>query len=261
MTVHGIELSAGTIEYEDSGGEGPAIVLLYGFLMDASLWGGVTAQLSVDHRCLAPTLPLARTVVGCAPMPTCRCGGLSGSSRSSSTGSTYAMSPWSAMTPAGRWCSSSSAKAPPASIGSCLLPATRSTTTRPALTGKALVLAGKLPPTLFGAFMQQMRLRRLRRLPIAFGWPTIRGDAATARWMKPVLQQPEIRRDVIHALRAISAEPDLMLKASECLPSFDRPALVVWARQDRVMPRGHGRRLAELLLHARLVVHVLASRW
>jgi pimeloyl-ACP methyl ester carboxylesterase len=131
----------------------------------------------------------------------------------------------------------------------------------PGLTGKALVLAGKLPPTLFGAFMQQMRLRRLRRLPIAFGWPTIRGDAATARWMKPVLQQPEIRRDVMHALRAISAEPDLMLKASECLPSFDRPALVVWARQDRVMPRGHGRRLAELLLHARLVVHVLASRW
>jgi pimeloyl-ACP methyl ester carboxylesterase len=53
-----IELSAGSIEYEDTGGNGPVVVLLHGFLMDASLWDGVTADLSVDHRCLAPTLPL-----------------------------------------------------------------------------------------------------------------------------------------------------------------------------------------------------------
>jgi len=38
-----------------------------------------------------------------------------------------------------------------------------------------------------------MRLRPLRRLPIAFGWLTKYGDAATARWMMPILQQPEIR--------------------------------------------------------------------
>ena len=50
----------------------------------------------------------------------------------------------------------------------------------PGLTGKILVLTGKLPPALFGLFMQQMRLRPLRRLPIAFGWLTKRGDAATA---------------------------------------------------------------------------------
>src|SRR5215207_8760821 len=53
-----IELSAGTIEYEDIGGEGPVVVLLHGFLMDASLWDGVISDHSVDHRCLAPTLPL-----------------------------------------------------------------------------------------------------------------------------------------------------------------------------------------------------------
>ena len=34
--------------------------------------------------------------------------------------------------------------------------------------------------------MQQMRLRPLRRLPLAFGWLTKRGDAATAGWIKPV---------------------------------------------------------------------------
>src|ERR1700733_12891380 len=53
-----IELSAGTIEYEDTGGDGPVIVLLHGLLMDASLWDGPIADLSADHRCVAPTLPL-----------------------------------------------------------------------------------------------------------------------------------------------------------------------------------------------------------
>jgi len=53
-----IELSAGTIDYEDTGGDGPTLVLLHGFLMDASLWDDVIADLSADHRCVAPTLPL-----------------------------------------------------------------------------------------------------------------------------------------------------------------------------------------------------------
>jgi pimeloyl-ACP methyl ester carboxylesterase len=34
----------------------------------------------------------------------------------------------------------------------------------PGLTGKTVVAVGKLPPTLFGVFMQQMRVRPLRRL-------------------------------------------------------------------------------------------------
>ena len=33
---------------------------------------------------------------------------------------------------------------------------------------------------------------------------------------------------------------------------FDKPALVVWAREDRVMPPEHGRRLAALLPQGRL---------
>src|SRR6266536_3523541 len=44
MTMSQIELSAGTIEYEDTGGEGPTLVLLHGLLMDASLWDDVIAD-------------------------------------------------------------------------------------------------------------------------------------------------------------------------------------------------------------------------
>lgn len=123
----------------------------------------------------------------------------------------------------------------------------------PGLTGKTLVLAGRLSPATFGLFMQQMRLRELRRLPIAFGWLTKRGDRAIVRRMKPVLRQAEIRRDTVRVLREIAAERDLLLEAAECLPSFDRPALVVWATEDHVMPREHGPRLADLLPQGRLV--------
>jgi pimeloyl-ACP methyl ester carboxylesterase len=56
--VKQIELSAGTIEYSDTGGDRPVLVLLHGLMMDASLWDGPMADLSADHRCVAPTLPL-----------------------------------------------------------------------------------------------------------------------------------------------------------------------------------------------------------
>jgi pimeloyl-ACP methyl ester carboxylesterase len=123
----------------------------------------------------------------------------------------------------------------------------------PGLTGKTLVLTGRLSPRMFGLFMQQMRLRAIRRLPIAFGWLTKRGDEATARWTKPVQTQPEIRRDAVRVLRSVAADTHLLVEAAECLPGFDRPALVVWASGDRVMPPEHGRRLADLLPQARLV--------
>ena len=42
-----IELGGGTIEYADSGGDGPTVVLLHGPLMGASLWDGVVAGLAV----------------------------------------------------------------------------------------------------------------------------------------------------------------------------------------------------------------------
>src|SRR5260370_38890256 len=105
---------------------------------------------------------------------------------------------------------------------------------------------------MFGLVMQRILLRPVRRLPIAFGWLTMRGDAATARWVKPVLTQPEIRRDAVRMLRAAGADTHLMVEAAESLPSFDRPVLVVWASKDRVMPPAHGRRLADLLPQGQL---------
>src|SRR5271165_2230962 len=54
-----LELTAGTIDYEDSGGEGPVVLLLGGVVMDGSVWAPLVEDLRREHRCVVPTLPLA----------------------------------------------------------------------------------------------------------------------------------------------------------------------------------------------------------
>src|SRR5271169_2433812 len=53
-----VEVSAGTISYEDTGGEGPVVVFVHGLIMDGSLWRHVIEDLRTDYRCVVPTLPL-----------------------------------------------------------------------------------------------------------------------------------------------------------------------------------------------------------
>ncbi|MFJ9360064.1 alpha/beta fold hydrolase [Streptomyces mirabilis] len=252
MTTEEIELSAGTVAYRDTGGDGPVLVLLHGLMMDASLWDETITELAADHRCVAPTLPLgahghgmradadlslpgvARLVAEFLDRLDLRDVILVGND----TGG--ALVQLMMVDGAARV------------AGVVLVSCDAFDNFPPGLTGRTLVLSGRLPPRLFGMFMQQMRLRPLRRTPVAFGWLTLRGDAATARWIRPVLERPEIRRDAVRTLRA-AADTGLLLAAADRLPRFDRPALVVWARGDRVMPPEHGRRLAALLPRGRLV--------
>jgi len=247
-----IELSAGTIAYSDTGGGGPVIVLLHGLLMDASLWDEVTADLSPGHRCVVPTLPLGAHTQAIKPGADLSLPGIAklvaefldrlGLDDVTLVGNDTGGAVVQLLAADG---------AP--RIGRVVLASCDAFGNfPPGLTGRTLALAGKLPPPLFSLAMQQMRLRPLRRLPVAFGWLTKRGDAATARWIRPVLTQPEIRRDTARMLRSVFADKRLLLRTAEALPAFDRPALVVWAADDRVMPPEHGRRLATLLPNARL---------
>ncbi|MFG2599068.1 alpha/beta fold hydrolase [Streptomyces sp. NPDC048462] len=249
-----IELSAGTVAYEDTGGDGPVVVLLHGLLMDASLWDGTVAGLPAGHRCLAPTLPLgahlhamradadlslrgaARLVAEFLDRLDLRDVTLVGSD----TGGALVQLLIGDGDLAER-------------VSRVVLVSCEAFDNYPArVTGRTLALVGRLSPRLFGLFMQQMRLRAVRRLPIAFGWLTRRGDAATRRWARPVMTRPDIRRDAVRTLRAAASDARALAGAAGALESFDRPALVVWAAGDRVMPPEHGRRLAELLPQGRL---------
>jgi pimeloyl-ACP methyl ester carboxylesterase len=248
-----IALSAGTIDYVDTGGEGPAIVLLPGLLMDASLWDGVLAELSPHYRCVAPTLPLGAHRRAMAEDADLTPRGIARLAAELLERLDLHDATLVGNDTGGAIVQLLAADGDPRVGRIVLVSCDAFDNFPPGLTGRTVVLTGKLPPAIFGLFMQQMRLRPLRRLPIAFGWLTKRGDAATARWLEPVLTQREIRRDAVRALRGIAAERSVLLDAAERLPSFDRPALVVWASEDRVMPPEHGHRLADLLPNARLV--------
>ena len=246
-----VELSAGTVEYTDTGGRGPVVVFVHGLLMNGSLWDGPVAELD-GLRCVVPTLPLGAhrhpmredadlSLPGIAgllaeflerlDLPDVTLAGVD-------TGGALVQ----------LLMADGVSRVSRVVLASC----DAFDNFPPGLTGKTLFLTGKLSPGLFGLFMQQMRLRPVRRLPIAFGWLTKRGDAATRDWVRPLLSQAAIRRDTVRVLRAAAASPRILLEAAERLPGFDRPALVVWATEDRVMPLEHGRRLAALLPKGKL---------
>jgi pimeloyl-ACP methyl ester carboxylesterase len=248
-----VELSTGTVEYTDTGGPGPIVVFVHGLLMDGTLWDGPVADLAAGHRCVVPTLPLGAHR---HPMRADADLSLPGIARllteflerldlrdvtlvGVDTGGALVQLLMADGAP----------RASRVVLGSC----DAFDNFPPGLTGKTLVATGKLSPALFGAFMQQMRLRAVRRLPIAFGWLTKRGDAVTARWIRPLLADAAIRRDTVRVLRAAAASPDFLLEVAERLPSFDRPVLIVWASEDRVMPIEHGRRLEALLPKGKFV--------
>ena len=252
MKTRTVELSCGTVEYEDTGGDGPVAVFLHGLLMDASLWQATAARLSADHRCVVPTLPLGAHRHPVSPGTDLSLRGIA-----RLVTELLAALDLSDVTLVGNDTGGALVQLVVGEddrrVGRiALVSCDAFDNLPPGLTGKALVLSGKLPPTLFGLFMQQLRLRPMRRLPLAFGWLTKRGDDATARWIRPVLEQREIRRDAVAVLRGIAADRGVLLEAAERLAAFDRPALVVWAEGDRVMPPDHGRRLADLLPEGRL---------
>jgi pimeloyl-ACP methyl ester carboxylesterase len=248
------EVPGGTIDYIDTGGSGRSVVLLHGLLMDSTLWDDVVAALGSPYRCIVPTLPLGAhsrpmdsdadlSLGGIARMVTAlmeRLDLLDAVLVGNDTGGAIVQL---------LMCEDS-----PRVAAVVLVSCDAYDNFPPGLTGKTVVFTGKLPARLFGIFMQQMRLRPLRRLPIAFGWLTKRGDAACRRWVRQLLRDRGIRRDAVRVLRAMGGQRSLMDEAAECHGRFDRPALVVWAAEDRVMPPSHAERLKASIPGARRVL-------
>lgn len=262
-----VELTAGPVDYRDTGGTGPAVVLLHGLLMDGTLWDEVAERLRHGHRVLVPTLPMGAHTRPARPGADLSPGGLArlvgeflerldlhdATLVGNDTGG--ALIQLLVAEAAGSGAGATAAAAAMERVGAVVLASCDAYDNfPPGLTGRTVVLAGKLPPALFGLFMQQMRLRPMRRLPVAFGQLTAHGDAATARWIRSLLADAGVRRDAVKVLRGIAADRNALVRAAAALPGLDRPALVVWAEGDRVMPPEHGRRLAADLPRARLVV-------
>jgi len=249
-TGKAVDLSAGTIEYADTGGSGPVVLLLHGVAIDRSLWRHVVRELRDDFRCVVPTLPLGghrRPMRADADLSPRGIGELEAEFMDALDlrGVTVVGNDQGSFQFA--------AAEHPERIARLVISSCEAFENfPPGLPGRALSLAAKLPGGLNASF-QPLRLRAMRRSPFAFGRMAKRPvpHEITDAWLRPLLTQRDIRRDLTRYLRA--AKKGDMLAAAERLRGFDRPALVVWAAEDRVMPLEHGRRLAELLPHGRLV--------
>ena len=244
-----VELSAGTIEYEDTGGDGPTLVFQHGVAMGGSEWREVVRDLRADHRCVVPELPLGAHRRPMRPDADLSFGALIDMVLEfvdrldlrdvTLVGSDFGLSLMVA------------AENPDRFARLVLVSCEAFENCPPGLPGKNMMIIGR-PPGGVNAMLQPLRIRALRRLPIAYGWMAKRlPHELSDEWLRPPLTQRAIRRDLTKFMR--SAEPGRVATATERLRSFERPALVVWAKDDRVMPRDHGRRLAELLPDGRLV--------
>jgi len=245
-----IALSAGIIEYEDTGGSGPVVILLHGLVMDGSLWRHVVSELCSDHRCVVPTLPLGshrrpmRPDADLSPHGIARLQAeflealdLHDVTLVGNDLGTFQLT-------AGLY---------PERIARLVLTSCEAFENfPPGLPGRTAEVGIKMPG---GAFLmaQVLRLRALRRLPFTFGWMTKRPipNEILDAWFRPLQTQPGVRRDLTRYVQTLDKGD--MLVAAERLRSFGRPALVIWAKEDRIMPPSHGRRLAELLPHGRLL--------
>jgi pimeloyl-ACP methyl ester carboxylesterase len=248
-----VELAAGTIDYQDTGGSGPVVVLVHGLMMDGSLWRHVIEDLRADFRCVAPTLPLGghrHPMRADADLSMRGIAEILGEfvERVELCEITLAMNDWGGA----QLLVGSAHDRRIARLALCSCEAFDNVPPKGA--ARMLPYLARVPGGIAAAVMP-FRFDRLRRLPMTYG-PLSRRPVPRQvmdRWFGPIVEQPDIRRDLRkYVLSAAQGRRDL-LAAADALRSFDRPALVAWASEDRLMPREHGRRLAELLPQGQLV--------
>jgi len=248
--VNSLQLSSGIIDYQDTGGDGPVVVLVGGLLMDATLWRDVVGRLAPAHRCVIPVLPLGGHR---RPMNPDADVSLHGQAellaefmqRLDLRDVTLVANDWGGP-------QLTAARHPERLSGLVLLPEEAFDNIPPGLPGRAAGIAGRVPGGIF-AVTQTLRIPFLRRLPFTFGWMAKRpipADVMTS-WLVGLRTERGVRKDVAKYVRT-SDMSGLEAAAAE-LAHFDRPTLVLWASEDRVMPPEHGRRLSEIIRGAQHV--------
>ena len=115
-----------------------------------------------------------------------------------------------------------------------------------------VVLAPAQIPGAIPVVFAGMRLRPMRRLPIAYGWLSKRPIEREAEdsFVLPVLTRGGIRRDVRKVLAGLDSK--YTIDAAARLTAFDKPVLIAWSSEDRFFPPAHAERLAKVLPNARL---------
>lgn len=245
-----VNLPAGPIPYRDEGA-GEPLLFVHGLLVNGRLWEPVVDRLAGDFRCIAPNLPL-----GCHTTP---------------------MDPGADLTPPGiarlvadlmdelglervTLVGNDSGGA----ISQLLAISQPGRVERLILTNCDMY--DNFPPKLFGYFKpvaripggwtalaNSMRVKPLRRSPIAFGLLTKKRlpDELLEEWLRPGIESAGVRRDTRKFV--LGSHPRLTQQAAQQLQTFPSPTLFAWAPEDRLFRIEHAERLAPAMPDARIV--------
>ncbi|MDZ4232519.1 MAG: alpha/beta hydrolase [Dietzia sp.] len=248
--LHRAELSAGPVEYRERG-SGTPIVFLHGIVANGDVWRNVVPELAGQYRCITPDWPLGShrlpmrdgtdfTLFGLAKLVDefLETLGLNDVVLvANDTGGAIAQAV--------------AARYPQRLSRLVLTPCDAFNNFLP-LPIKHLQLFGRAPLGLY-LLAQSLRSRAIQRLPIAYGRLTERPIPAEIMrsYTEPLRSLSGVRRDFAALVSAISTR--FTEEAGRGLSSFDRPTLIVWARERRrFFPAEYAHRLADILPDARL---------
>jgi pimeloyl-ACP methyl ester carboxylesterase len=251
--VPDIELSAGTISYEDTGGDGPTLVFIHGVLMNASVWQQVVDGLPADFRCIRPTWPLGGHRQAMRPDADLSLRGIAllvGEflDRLDLQDVTLVQNDWGGAQVL--IANGSSDRIAALVLTSC----EAFDNYPPGLPGRALALVSRTRVGL-ALFVWTHRFHVVRRAPGGMGWMSKRPvpDAMMTDWLAPLTADTEIRADLSRYARE-APDRATLLRWAQDNEKFTGPVLVAWAADDKVMPRAHGEQLAELYPNGRLQI-------
>ncbi|MDL4816478.1 alpha/beta fold hydrolase [Actinomadura opuntiae] len=245
-----VNLSAGPIAYRDLG-DGPPVVFVHGLLVNGEIWRGETGPLvDAGYRCLVPTWPL-----GAHPEPMRPDADLTPSGLAGLVGEFLDALDLQNVTLVGN------------DTGGALVQILM--TRRPERVGRVVLAScdvlDRFPPPPFGFLApvsrlpgslwvtaQLFRIPALLRLPIALGWVAKRPvpREVTDSYLAPIKTSRAVRRDLGKLVRGFDKRHTL--DAFEANGDYDRPVLLLWAKEDRLFPLPLAERLARKLPDARL---------
>jgi pimeloyl-ACP methyl ester carboxylesterase len=251
LSMSTIDISAGTIHYEETGPEnGRPVVFVHGYMMGGELWRQVSERLAgLGLRCIAPTWPL-----GAHPEPL-----RAGADRTITGVAKIVADVLDALdledvvlvgNDTGGVVTQLVAVHHPERLGALVLTSCDAFEHFPPPILKPVILAAN-SKTVFRTAMQAVRAPAARKRAFD-GLAHSNIDDLTQIWVRPALADPAITEDLRQFTLSLRTEVTTGVAAR--LHEFDKPALIAWSADDTFFELGDGKRLAAIIPNARFEV-------
>jgi pimeloyl-ACP methyl ester carboxylesterase len=256
--MHEVELSHGTIRYQDSGAtagpaagvDRPVVVLVHGLLVDGSLWRDVVPRLAEHARVIVPDLPLGSHRVPMRPDADLSPPGVAALIAEFLAALDLREVTLVGNDTGGAMCQLVATRHPERLARLVLTNCDTHDNFLP-MAFRPMQWLARVPGAVW-LLAQAFRIRPLLASPVGFGsLASTRIDSdRLVGWAAPALSDAGVRRDLERVLRGIHTR--YTLRAAEELTRFGRPILLAWGRRDRFFRPSYAERLAAEWPDARL---------